>query len=288
MAVVCLVNRKGGVGKTTLTLALADFLSAIHGRSILVIDVDPQATASLALLGEERWKETDDSRLTVADLFESAVKQLMPSKAKDPGAFIQEAPRIQGASGLVHVVASSPRLHEVGENALEAFASWSPYAGSPYLILHQSLHAHVSKGYDYVLIDCPPSTGMITLNALAMSSGYLIPTMADYISTVGLAQLTERVKAHATGLRRKIPFYGTVVNQFRQPSRSNTVILAELRRRKEAQPVWDTVIPDSMHARAALHQDAGVMTLKARYGGGLHSLYASLEALAAEFLQRVF
>jgi chromosome partitioning protein len=145
----------------------------------------------------------------------------------------------------------------------------------------------VIKAYDYVLIDCPPSIGMITLNALTMSSGYLIPTIPDYVSTVGLTQVTQRVKQHAVGLRRKIPLYGTVVNRFKRGARLHPAILEELRGRPEAQPLWDTIIPDTVRAEEALNQTAGLMTLKARYGGGPHALYTSFEALAAEFLQRV-
>lgn len=286
MAVVCLVNRKGGVGKTTLTLGLADFLTAMHGLSILVIDVDPQANASLALIGEDEWKVLDDAKLTVADLFETAIKPLTPSKPKNPISFIRKATRIKGVPQPVHLLASSPRLQAIEEAAMETLASWSLYAGSPYLILHQALFARVINDYDFVLIDCPPSLGLITLNALSMSSGYLIPTIPDYVSTVGLTQITAKVAQHALGIRRKIPLYGTIVNRFKRAAHLHSTILEELRGRPEAQPLWDTIIPDTVRAEEALNQDAGVITLKARYGSN-HALYTSFEALAAEFLQRV-
>lgn len=287
MPAVCLINRKGGVGKTTLTLALADFLSAIHGYHVLVIDVDPQASASIMLLGEDGWKVMEDARLTVADLFEGATIQSDPSKSLDAGQLIRAAHRVKGgASGQVHVVASSPRLQGIEERAMESLASWGPYVGSPYMILHQTL-SRVMSPYHYVLIDCPPSIGMITLNALTMSSGYIIPTIPDYVSTVGLTQVTERVNEHAKGLRRRIPLHGTVVNRFKVSARLHSAILEELRGRPEAQPLWNTIIPDTVAAEVALNQTAGLMTLKARYGGGSHALYTSFEALAVEFLQRV-
>jgi len=282
-----MINRKGGVGKTTLTLALADFLSAIHGRSVLVIDVDPQSSASVMLLGEDDWKDLEDAELTVADLFAGAIRRPGPPLPVDIGPFIRPTRRVKGASGQVHVLASSPRLQSNEENAIETLASWSPYAGSPYMILQQALFAHVINAYDYVLIDCPPSIGLITLNALTMSSGYLIPTIPDYVSTVGLTQVTQRVKLHAEGLRRKIPLYGTVVTRYKRSARLHSSILEELRGRPEAQPLWDTIIPDTVRAEEALNQTAGLMTLKARYGGGSHALYTSFEELAVEFLQRV-
>ncbi len=286
MPIVCMVSRKGGVGKTTLTLALADFLSALHARNILVIDVDPQSSASVALLGEDAWKVTDDARHTVADIFEGAIQRGAPN-LPNPADFIFDAPRIKGATGVVHVIPSSPRLQDAEENALATMPLWSPYAGSAYLILHRALFAHVIHTYDYVLLDCPPSMGLVTLNALAISTGYLIPTIADYVSTTGLTQVTTKVLEHAQGLRRAIPLHGTIVNRFKRASRLHHTILAELRGRPEAQPLWDVIIPDTVRSEEAIRSDAGVLTLKQRYGGLSDALYPSFTALATEFLQRV-
>jgi chromosome partitioning protein len=286
VAIVSLINRKGGVGKTTITLGLADFLSAVHGRMVLVIDVDPQANASLMLVGEDGWKEAEDAELTLATLFERAtLKRGKPLPAADD--LIRPAARIRGGSGRVDVIVSSPLLQVIEEKATETIHQWGPYAGSPYLILQQALYAQVATAYDDVLIDCPPSMGLITLNALSMSSGYLIVTVPDYVSTVGLTQVTDRVRQHADGLRRRIPSYGTVINRFKPYTRMHATLLAELRTRPEAQPVWDTALPDTINAGGALNQTAGVTTLKQRYGGGTHAIYASFEALAAEYLQRV-
>lgn len=286
MAIVCMVSRKGGIGKTTLTLALADFLSTIHSRNVLVIDVDPQANASVNLLGEQEWKALDDSCRTLADVFAQAITPALPVTI-DPNDFIYQVTRVKGASGAVHVVASSPRLQDVEDEAMETLPRWAAYAGSPYLILHRALSTRIVDSYDYVLIDCPPSMSLITMNALAISSGYLIPTIADYVSTAGLTQMTTKVKHHADGLRRKLPLYGTVVNRFKRAARLHNTMLAELQSRPEAQPVWSTVIPDTVRAEEALKQDAGVMTLKQRYGGSSDALYAPFAALATEFLQRI-
>jgi chromosome partitioning protein len=287
MPVVSMISRKGGVGKTTLTLALADFLCSIHGRDVLVIDMDPQASASIALLGEDDWKALDETQRTVADLFDHAVRRSDPQEPFDIDLLIETPARVKGASGEVHVMASSPRLQSIEDSATETLARWSPYGGSPYMLLQQPFMKRVLNEYDYVLIDCPPSMGMITLNALTISSGYLITTTPDYVSTAGLDHVTERVKQHATGLRRRIPLYGTVVSLFRQSSLRHAVILEELHARPEVQPIWDTVIPETTRAREVLGQSEELMSLSARYGGGAGSTYASFSALADEFLQRV-
>ena len=287
MPVVSMISWKGGVGKTTLTLALADFLSAIHGRDVLVIDMDPRASASIALLGDDEWKVLDETRSTVADLFEHAVRRSDPQQPFATELLIQTAARVKGASGEVHVMASSPRLQSVEDSAMETRARWSPYGGSPYMLLQQPLMKRVLSDYDYVLIDCPPSMGMITLNALTISSGYLITAAPDYISTAGLAQVAERVKHHARGVRRKIPLYGTVVSLYRRSALRGAVILEELRGRPEAQPLWDTIIRETAHAREILDRSDRLMSLSARYGGGSDSTYMSFRALADEFLQRI-
>ena len=287
MPVVSMINRKTGVGKTTLTIALADFLSAIHGRDVLVIDLDPQATASLSLLGENDWKHLEDAKLTVADFLEHAIRRASPPEMFNAGLLVRQTRDASGGRGNVNVIASSPRLHIIEEQAMATLASWSPYAGSPYSLFQQPLLMHIFSEYDYVLIDCPPSIGMLTFNALTISSGYLIPTTPDYISTVGLTQLTQRVKQHADGLRRKISLYGTVVNRFKRPMRLHSSAIGELRSHPEAQPLWGTIIPETVFAENVLNQTAGLMTLKARYGGGANAAYQAFEALAAEFLQRV-
>jgi chromosome partitioning protein len=287
MPVVSMINRKGGVGKTTLMIALADFLSAIHGLNVLIIDMDPRASASIALLGEDDWKILDAAESTVADLFEHAVRLPGPREIFASKELVNPVARVKGASGQVHIMASSPRLQNIEDGAMEIFARWSPYAVSPYMLLQRPLLQRVLSGHDCVLIDCPPSMGIITLNALTLSSGYLISTTPDYVSTAGLDQVTERVKQHATGMRRRIPLYGTVVSLFRQSSLRHAVILEELHARPEAQPIWDTVIPETTRAREILGQSEELMSLSARYGGGAGSTYASFNALADEFLQRV-
>lgn len=287
MPVVSMIHRKGGVGKTTLTLALADFLSAIHGRDVLVIDMDPRASASIALLGEDDWKVLDDTESTIADLFEHALRRSDTQAPFESTLLVHGTQRVKGASGQVHVIASSPRLQNIEDGAMETGARWSPYAGSPYMLLHQPFLRGVLSSYDYVLIDCPPSMGMITLNALTISSGYLLTTMPDYISTAGLTQVTERVKQHARGLRRKIPLYGTVVSRFRRAMRQHSLMLDELHGRPEAQPLWETYIPETARAQQVLYQDTGLMSLNARYGGGSDLTYATFSTLADEFLQRV-
>ena len=74
MAVVSIINFKGGVGKTTMTLALSDFLSSLYRKRVLLIDLDPQANLTIACIGDERWAQLDKRKETVADLFDGVVR----------------------------------------------------------------------------------------------------------------------------------------------------------------------------------------------------------------------
>lgn len=287
MAVVCMVNRKGGVGKTTITLALADFLSGLHGRNVLIIDVDPQANASLSLLGEETWYNTAELAMkTVADLFTEAIDNQQVQREQAERFIIHNIPRVHGGLGSISLIPSSPRLQEAEERALEEDTRWRFYVGSPYLVLQQALINGLGD-FDYVLIDCPPSIGLVTLNALSMSNGYLMPTVPDHVSTVGLSQIVGRVTAHSSALRRPIERYGTIITRAQLSTNLHLAIIAELRAKEEVKPIWDTIVPMTITAPAAVDQNGSSITLKSRYGGGTHALYQAYENLSAEFIRRI-
>lgn len=286
MPVVSMINRKGGVGKTTLTIALADFLSTTHARNILVIDVDPQANASLSLLGTEGWEEAERDEQTVADVFIHTMASRTGRISVDASTLIRRVHHTRNVLGKLSIIPSSPRLQDIEEETLEGDPRWRYRVGSPYLVLHQAL-LEVASEYDDVLIDCPPSASMVTLNALTMSSGYLIPTAPDHISTIGIPQIVRKVEDHSANLRRDLVRYGTIVNRFRRNAFLHQAKLEELRHADYCSPVWNTVIPDAVRGQDAMNTEAGELTLKARYGGGGHALYQALEELAVEFLEKI-
>jgi chromosome partitioning protein len=291
MTAICLVNRKGGVGKTSLTLALADFLTALHGRKVLIVDIDPQANASLALLGEQRWlKQAEQDRRTVADIFLSATTGKL-SEGLGEDMVIEGIRRIKGTARTIALLPGTPRLQEVEEDMMEGDSEWRYFLGSPYFILSQAVVKRLFPRYDYVLIDCPPALGMTTLNGLTAANGYLIPTIADHVSTVGIDQVIGRIQRHAKGLRRELRLYGTLVNRFKRATSLHRAVLAELRNRRACQPVWDTIIPDTVKAEEGYlfreHLFHEQMTLKGRYGGETHNYYQALIELAEEFLRRI-
>jgi chromosome partitioning protein len=286
MISVCIVNRKGGVGKTTLTIALADFLSTLHGYRVLVVDLDPQANASLALLGEQGWFKADKAKATVADLFAAVREQRDIPEGFGKQLVKPGIERIKGSLKRVSIVPCSPRLQEIEEEMMEGDSAWRYVIGSPYFILHRALAKEVFSNFDYVLIDCPPAIGVATLNGLTAATGYLIPTIADHVSTIGGAQLWTRIDKHGRDLRRPLKHYGTIVNRFKTGTRLHSVVLAEMQTQSWFQPIWETIVPDTVKSEEG-YLPHTALTLKGRYGGQSHNYFIALGQLAEEFIRRV-
>lgn len=286
MTAVAMINRKGGVGKTTLLLALADFLSAQHARRVLVIDLDPQANATFGLIGEDGWAAADRSRHTIADVFDAF------SKDGRAGDVIQaNVGSVRGAGrGGIDLLPGSPRLQEAEDELMDPRANWKYRPVGPYLVLAAYADAFgLKKRYDTILLDCPPAMGAATMNGLTLADGFLVPVMPTNVSVVGVSQVVARIREHERDSRRPIQHYGTVVNAFQAGNRSHSLILEELRSKPELQPLWNTVVPRATQAERGWTPDAAARTLIQRWGGGNSRtpLFSALEALTGEFLRRI-
>ena len=179
--VMVVANQKGGVGKTTSTVNLAVAL-AQGGQRVLVVDLDPQGNASTALSIDHR-RGTNSSYDVLVDGM--PLSEAVQEHPEIPGLFVVPATiDLAGAEiELVSVVARESRL----KKALAAY---------------ELIGTDSSDRLDYVLIDCPPSLGLLTLNALVAGVEMLIPIQAEYYALEGLGQLietVEMVKAHLNG-----------------------------------------------------------------------------------------
>ena len=236
--IIATINLKGGVGKTTTTVALAEFLSLEKNKKVLVIDLDPQTNATTLLIGEEKWDKLNEEEYTLARLFKDA---LDPDNSK----FNLEKTLQKGVSMVrdvrnVDLLPSSLDLIDI-QDKIHAAPSGRFYAQNATDILRRAIKGIVDD-YDYILIDCPPNLGIITLNGLRIAHGYIIPTIPDHLSTYGIPQIHKRVEEFAKNIAEEIKPIGIIATMFRGNSTVHRNVLSQLERSKDA-PLFETVIP---------------------------------------------
>lgn len=211
--IIAIANQKGGVGKTTTTVNLGAAL-AMAGRRVLVIDVDPQAntTSGLGLVPAEQQRTTYD--LLVRG---EAIGGVAIPTDVDGLHLIPAAPDLAGAE--VELVDAAGRERRLSD-ALNL----------------------VTSSYDYVLIDCPPSLGLLTLNALVAANSVLIPLQCEYYALEGIGHLLGTLRLVQDRLNPKLDIEGILLTMF--DGRLNlSVQVADEARRHFGEKVYTTMIP---------------------------------------------
>ena len=214
--VIAVCNAKGGDGKTTTCVNLGAYL-AILGRRTLLVDFDPQANASSAL-GQNPLH-------TEVSVYHGILGAVAPDEIVKPSALynfhlVPAAPHLAGA--LIELVGEPER-----EYFLRRFVN------------------HLRHGYDYVLIDLPPSLSLLTVNGLAASDEVLIPVQAEYYSLEGLGQLLQTIDLFRRNLRHSVRVCGGLLTMYDKHERLSREIAKELRDHFP-HPVFQTEIPRSV------------------------------------------
>jgi len=258
--IVTIANQKGGVGKTTTAVNLAAAL-AKHGLSVLVIDTDPQGNASTAL--------NIDHRAGTPDVYSVLVEEVDFSEVVKPVAEFENlfcAPATIDLAGaeieLVSLVAREYRLQK---------------SLNKYLEFHKQKY---QKQLDYVFIDCPPSLGLITLNALVAAQEVLIPIQTEYYALEGLGQLMNNVNLVKKQLNPQLEVASIVLTMF--DSRTNlSQQVAEEVRKHFGDIVITTEVPRAVRVSEAPSFQQTVIT----YDPGSPGAQAYIK-VAKEFAQR--
>jgi len=217
-----LVNQKGGVGKTTTAINLGACLAG-YGQRVLIVDIDPQANAT-SCLGVDKQTVKNGMYEVLLGLIPAAAHILQNMRLNL--SLLPASPALAGAE-----------VELVGEMARENR-------------LNQALAPLVER-YDYLLVDCPPSLGLLTVNGLvAAKDGVLIPVQCEYLPLEGLGQLTQTIKRVRTALFPKLQVRGVVLTMY--DSRTNLAddVVAEVRRHF-SDKVFKTIIPRSVRLAEA-------------------------------------
>jgi chromosome partitioning protein len=251
MKIISIANRKGGVGKTTTAINIATALSAIDKR-VLVIDFDPQGNATTSLgIGKTKNKYSSYDVLIGRVAANDAI--------------------IHTSMERFDVIPSSPDLAAaevelVGQRKREFF-------------LKNALSKLVGN-YDYVLIDCPPSLNLITINALVCSRSVIVPLQCEFLALEGLADLMKNINAIKRNFNPELCLQGVVLTMYSRQNNLSKMIESDVRK-YFGDKVYDTVIPRCVRIAEAPSFGKPILIYDFKSTGA--QAYISL---AKEFLKR--
>lgn len=221
--VLAVANQKGGVGKTTTVINLSACLAEL-GKSVLVIDLDPQANATSGL-GLPRQKDTSLYRVMLRERTIEGLIQATPTEG-------------------VHIIPSELDLAgaEIDVARMDGYLHGLNMAMAPVVR---------SDAYDYIIIDCPPSLGVLTMNALTAAQGLLLPIQCEYYALEGLSVITHIVEQLREGRANPdIGIEGIVMTMFDARTRLGADVISEVRSHF-GDLVYDAVIPRNVRLSEA-------------------------------------
>ncbi len=254
--VLALANQKGGVGKTTTAINLGTALAAI-GERVLIIDLDPQGNASTGLGIDRRNRQcsTYDVMVGEARLRDSILTTAVPR--------LHIAPSTMDLSGLeLEISTARDRAFRL-RNALAALNN-----------------GNAASDYTYVLVDCPPSLNLLTVNAMAASNAILVPLQCEFFALEGLSQLIKTVEQVKETLNPDLTIHGIVLTMFDARNNLSNQVVADVREFM-GRKVYDTIIPRNVRISEAPSYGKPVLVYDLKCVGSEAYL-----RLATEIIQR--
>ncbi|MDO6964731.1 ParA family protein [Rhizobium alvei] len=220
--IITIANQKGGVGKTTTAINLATALAAI-GERVLIVDLDPQGNAStgLGIERRERKMSTYDLLVGTHGVADVAMQTVVPNL------FI--APSTMDLLGVEM---------EIGRESDRVYR------------LRKALEGSDASSYNYILIDCPPSFNLLTMNALAAAQSVLVPLQCEFFALEGLSQLLETVDQVRRTINPSLDIQGIVLTMFDSRNNLAQQVVSDVREHL-GEKVYSTLIPRNVRVSEA-------------------------------------
>lgn len=256
MRVLVLANQKGGVGKTTTTINLGTALAAI-GEKVLIIDLDPQGNASTGL-GIDRKSRTSSTYDVMTG--ERGLCEVIQATA---------VPRLWLAPSTLDLLGVEL---EIAGDKDRAYKMRSAIRGL--------IDASSDDPFTYVLLDCPPSLNLLTINALSAADSVLVPLQCEFFALEGLSQLLSTVEQVRKTLNSKLTIHGVVLTMFDPRNNLASQVVADVRQFM-GEKVYETVIPRNVRVSEAPSHGKPVLLYDLKCTGSQAYL-----KLASEVIQR--
>ena len=263
--IIAVASQKGGVGKTTTAINLGTALAAIN-EQVLIIDLDPQGNAStgLGIDRAHRRHSTYDVLTGAAKLLDSTTETVVPR--------LKIVPSTMDLSGLELELSQAPDRALRLRNALASLKAAGPGESS----------------FSYVLVDCPPSLNLLTVNAMAAADAVLVPLQCEFFALEGLSQLLKTVDQVRETLNPGLTIHGIVLTMYDSRNNLSVQVEADVREfMKQKQKVYETVIPRNVRVSEAPSYGKPVLVYDLKCSGSEAYLKLATEVIQREKELRV-
>jgi chromosome partitioning protein len=265
MRVLVLANQKGGVGKTTTAINLGTALAAM-GERVLIIDLDPQGNASTGL-GIDR----ESRAVSTYDVLNG--EEGLSTILRETGVpRLSIAPSTLDLAGLEIEIAARPDRAFCLKQALDRLAG-------------EQSDATAGESFTYVLVDCPPSLNLLTMNAMAAAHSVLVPLQCEFFALEGLSQLLSTVEQVRNTLNPRLTIHGIVLTMFDSRNTLASQVVADVRGFM-GDKVYETVIPRNVRVSEAPSHGKPVLLYDLKSSGSQAYLKLASEVIQRERLHR--
>lgn len=256
--IITIANQKGGVGKTTTAINLATALAAI-GQSVLIVDLDPQGNASTGLGIDRRDRKVSSYDILVgeASVGEAAVETAVPNLSIVPS--------------TMDLLGFEMEISQAQDRAFR---------------LKKALVSQGSEKFNYILLDCPPSFNLLTMNAMAAADSVLVPLQCEFFALEGLSQLLETVDQVRRSINPNLDIQGIVLTMFDARNNLAQQVVNDVRTYL-GEKVYQTLIPRNVRVSEAPSYGKPAILYDLKCAGSQAYLQLASEVIQRERMRKV-